>query len=572
MRGLTAMSSVVFNQVYHDNLDALYEGSKKACNCSRFTVYERGDGRIHAKSKYHFLQIIQWVFSQIISCLFPKSYRSANKHTIDWFYKTFGENRIHRISSQVGLDIRHKRENGLFISKNDVRTLMAGIMSVTELDIKGIFKGLKGEDQEESQLLERNLETNSLAELRERFRNKSFTQLSQDDIDVLYAIANPIQAMGQEGIRKAMLGSMPKYAHPGYDRGRTKDGLVNFAMEVNRMHTEKGICDNKSIGDMQFIKRVAGWGNPDGSLVKMPDGNWRVLRSRVHGGGQYKMFWHVFGKKTAGNIRPIMAILPTQAQGGKAVPHSWTSVREDMHKEIGYNGAKRTHHDTRQELNKVAGKWDLKGYSLGGTGAENDIFLDAAVSVDGEHKFAKAFIVAPPAVGAETAGAFKLLVDRLNQYNIRIHYHVNGGDLTPHIGECHLGYGVDSSKVKLRITSHSDENGFGTTHPFELPIRRENCFFNARKLWRSLMTGPHGVVANPKKGHQSATISNESHPHLVNNFLHAKKRGWEGDRHRVALRAGERAKLLKRAQKLSPADAPIRGITPHAALRAISAA
>ena len=79
-------------------------------------------------------------------------FRVENRDTIEYFYDVFGKRRIEVISERCALGIIQKHEEGLSLTRKDVRQLFLGLSEVYVDDVNDLFMTLKGDRAPDGEL------------------------------------------------------------------------------------------------------------------------------------------------------------------------------------------------------------------------------------------------------------------------------------------------------------------------------------------------------------------------------------------------------------------------------------
>ncbi|MBI5274157.1 MAG: hypothetical protein HY860_03780 [Chlamydiales bacterium] len=472
------LNSVDYTKNIKSELKQIVSATEGAMGCSRVVVLKTGNiNNIVSWCSFHILQVLFDFFS----CLFPTYYRKQNEDTIDYFEKIFGSRRVEEISSKYNLHLDRKKIQGIPMTKSDLQTLFAGVSAVTEEDVKEMVSGIQQilhmskdhwqveeittltDDQIEGFCREfdnlglRNIELSQdqIIELFENFEEVEFSTLTKEQVDFLYDLCNPLDY-------ETTCLNEPRSKETGYDRGLTAEGLLPLSAQIRdvkeKIQTEESTDLLHHELNVKIMKRVVGYFNPVGLLIRMEDG-WFKVEKKFYSAGMYT----VLLRNIDSSKRPDkLCVLATQTLG--FVPWKWEPAVEDLRVEIGSWGvmfATKLFHYIKSQVDADPNYcFDLFGYSLGGAQAQRLFAYLIAAKL--HHIVHSITTFSSPGIDAETRSWIESRVEEGDMPPV-VHYR-DHGDLVSLVGETFL----PSKKIVLISNKGNEED----------PMKRKMAYYD----------------------------------------------------------------------------------------------
>ncbi len=521
---------------YRHELQRLAGTLENAWNFNR-VVIDKNEETERCSISYGFN--FQQLLPDIFSCFKSAVYKEENRHTIQYFYDIFGEERLNRLFTIHGLDLRRKYIHGIALTRHDVEQILASTGLVFHEDLKDIFFQIQ---QNPHNYL--HLSSNELNNLYVRFQGKKFKNLTKDDTDILYDIACPLD------LKTMFLNNDPGRVKWN-DRWKTWKGMKKtiYMMEQVRRNPTASNLEKLYRG----IKRRNASEIPRGLVLPGHDG-YRFVKEVIAGSGITAVLQQSLNK--VDGVLNSVSILGTKASW-------WESVIEDFRPNLGSVGPMSIYnllhrylsHSSKGFVEIDREKFNLEGMSLGGAQAVHlaalfagrvnkmTLFCNPGVGENLTDWYANrySYDATAPLPGIDTEAkewhrdrmGFKTRDDaedpewkREQNRNLNgrmtMHY-VWEADDTVTCGGKHIGAYADPNKMNVKLTMLSplkDDEEINPNFP-ERPKVPESFFGAIWRMYQSLY-GPHirdtlqdffsikGSSADDLKTYRVFSISNEN--------------------------------------------------------------
>ena len=440
--------------------------------------------------------IPQWINDYMWDWTNPENQRQ-NRHTIDYFFKVFGEKRVKRVSCRMGVDIAEKYEYGQGLSFKDTERLFVGLSDVRVKDINELFHQIKSQPRQVGNIL--HLSKRESADLVNEFRyirtEEDLINSPKEKIQKLVELLAPFNC-----VEDIFLGDLPDTDAACWGWGKSY-----------KRHKQLVCCLWQMKTDLRFErfpdwitrvgKRISGKQPEEGTLIPHPKGYYAVHEVLEEGGGM-KLFLKSFGVKDEDFHNGVLY------RGTRAdlTQHGVSSVLDDFRNNMGAGCIMKTFEHTDAMLNDCSlgfvesrndPIWFL-GMSLGGGHAQRDFCLQVLRNIKTRSKRdLQLLTVNSVNVDRLTAVAFSQL-PKLHEGDLSITRLIDTEDIVNFFGETHLGLGCDPKDVdieayalefldedKHHLNNHVEENAW--PEPKELP----ESFFAGLMRFAKAMMGPH---------------------------------------------------------------------------------
>lgn len=379
-------------------------------------------------------------------CWMPQSFQSENRESIGYFYEIFGRRRIEAISQSSHLNLAGKYERGQSLTRWDVKQLFLGLGEVYYEDVHDLFLKVKGEREVEGRI-----DTQAQTNLGE-MRNRDFNSLSKEEWDRFYACLVPF-----ETIETLFLNHIPRFDLPSLLNG--DEGIrrqrIYLCEKTRRMGPGLDLNKWKAWASKSMLKKG---GQKNGLLIPHPEGYFEVY-GQLEGGGASILLL----KGLQEGLRSIVKAQGTRTNLSK---DSLLSVLDDFSPEIGLRGYQRIEQSLIYLLGRNYRKpeefdrqyqglpvegfrrcelrremFDVLGFSLGC--AQMQHFIQRHPDV-----FSEAFFICAPGISRPKCMAY-----RCARNGPVITYAIEYDDRVNRAGQCKLGYGSVTKKVRLLVFS-----------------------------------------------------------------------------------------------------------------------
>ena len=419
---------------------------KTAHQSDRVVLNADSSERFQVQHGYYFYQRL-WDWCHIF---FDENYSTENRNTIEYLRKVFGERKIEFIDKKFNLHLDYKHDRGLPVTVADIEKIFAASAVVYYQDLEVFFEDVKKVSEDEDYL---HLDASEVASLKVTYGGRSFTDLSNEELKLLYYKMIPF-----DRIETIFLGNIPQSEFGNSCNPKTEFADFQKFVYSYEVLRRRGIEVSDSSDEMEkkkfslfhrirMMKKLMNYNNEKDLVFDSPKGLF-YHHASFEAGGAFVAALKAVKPDAEAKLHSALYFLPTQCLN--RVPQPWESLADDLRLEIGAWGAKAIMKKIQRHLLETAGfvkpdeKIDVFGYSLGGNQAARCV-----CALYPDERIRKLYITSNPGIDQQTADYFKDLVDE-KKHEMKIVFSGEMDDHTMRYGTCNLGQGCDPRYVKIR--------------------------------------------------------------------------------------------------------------------------